>query len=171
MLHPRRPLRLPIRPRVLVSEQPSQPTEGAAPAGSAEHDVAGRAGEKVGRFAMLAMRRLEQTASAAAMKVEQTMARQMGAAERAAAQTTDVPAATDHRDADALGSNIANARAPASTTARAEAIVDGASAQLGFLGTLVRHQFRRAAALAREEAEDIWAEAQQIRAAQRRDRD
>lgn len=54
-------------------------------------------------------------------------------------------------------------------TARAEALVDGLGEQLGTLATTAGHRIRRGAALAREEAEDIWAEARQIHQARRRD--
>lgn len=131
------------------------------PTGGATGDVAGRLGEDVGRFARLAMRRLGQMASAGAAMAGQMMAGKPTAAHTAAAQ----------RDADAPGSTTPDAPTPGSATARAEAMVDGAGAQLGTLATVVSHQLRRAAALAREEAEDLWAEAQQIRTAQRREPD
>jgi len=46
---------------------------------------------------------------------------------------------------------------------RAEVLVDRLGVQLGHYLTIAGHQLRKAAALAREEAEDIWAEAQSIR--------
>ena len=146
-----------------MSEPPDRP---APPTGGVAGDVAGRLGEDVGRFARLAMRRLEQMASAGAAMAGQMMAGTPTAAHAGPAQ----------RDAGAPGSTAPDAPAPdaptpGSATARAEAMVDGAGAQLGTLATVVSRQLRRAAALAREEAEDMWAEAQQIRAAQRREPD
>ena len=168
MRHPRPQRRSPIRRGGLVNEPP-QPGASAAqqPAGDTTADTAGRLGEHVGRFAVLAMRRLEQMVSDAAVTAEQTMARSMTAAHGTAAPTGG--AQRDAGDSAPTAPDAAAPAAPASATARADAMVDRAGAQLGTLTALVSHQLRRAAALAREEAEDVWAEAQQIRAAQRRD--
>lgn len=139
-----------------MSEPPSQPRGPTPPAGDMAVEAAGRLGEHVGRFAVLTMRRFQQLASAGATMAAQAMA---------------TPAAAARRDAGDPAATASDAPPPGSATARAEAMVDGAGAQLGTLATLARHQLRRAAALAREEAEDMWAEAQQLRAAQRRGRD
>ena len=149
--------------------RPGGPTP--QPAGEMAADVAGRLGEHVGRFAGLTIRRLAQMASAGAAMAEQTMARQMTAAQGIAAPAIATPDGAAPRDVRGPAATPPDAPTPDSATARAEAMVDGAGVQLGTLVTLVSHQLRRAAALAREEAEDMWAEAQQIRAAQRRDPD
>ena len=136
----------------MKAHRPQADPPAPPPADDVTGDAAGRLGEQVGRVAALAMRRLEQLASAGVAAAGQTMARPRQSDQRGAA------AASDGRHDE-----------PASATARAEALVDDAGSQLGTLATLASHQLRRAAALAREEAEDLWAEAQQIRAAQRRD--
>jgi hypothetical protein len=48
-------------------------------------------------------------------------------------------------------------------TERAEVLVDQLGARFGQWLTSANHQVRKMAALAREEAEDMWAEAQSIR--------
>lgn len=138
-----------------MSDQPP-PSDGPAPqpTGDTVGDVAGRLGEHVGRFAALTMRRLQEMASVGVAMAGQTMAGERGA---------------DQHESAAAGEIDPDEPAPESATARAEALVDGAGAQMGALATLASYHLRRAAALAREEAEDLWAEAQQIRAAQRHD--
>ena len=54
-----------------------------------------------------------------------------------------------------------------SPTERAEALVDRLGGRLGFFAGLTALQLRRATARAREEAEDLWAEAQSIRRGER----
>ncbi|HEU4563838.1 MAG TPA: hypothetical protein VFS05_04275 [Gemmatimonadaceae bacterium] len=54
-----------------------------------------------------------------------------------------------------------------SATERAEEILDGLGVRIGEFISGARPRLQRLAALAREEAEDIWAEAQQLRAAER----
>lgn len=54
--------------------------------------------------------------------------------------------------------NSANAR-----NARAEELVDKLGERLGYFATLVSQRVEWAVARAREEAEDIWAEAQEVR--------
>ena len=139
------------------------------PAGDTAADMAGRLGEHVGGLAVLAMRRLGQMASAGAAMAEQTMARQTTAAPGTAAPTMAKSPSPAQAEVGGPRTTAPDAPAPGSSTARAESMVDGAGAQLGTLATLASHQLRRAAALAREEAEDMWAEAQQIRAARLRD--
>ena len=46
---------------------------------------------------------------------------------------------------------------------RAEVLVDQMGERLGHFLSIAGHQLRKATARAREEAEDIWAEAQSIR--------
>jgi hypothetical protein len=48
----------------------------------------------------------------------------------------------------------------ASTTARAEEMLDKFGHRVGYFGVLASHQLRKFAARVREEAEDMWAEAQ-----------
>lgn len=87
------------------------------------------AGEQIGRFVSLAMRRVEGWTGAGAP------------------------------DEDATGSAIAAGAA----TERAEQLLDGVGERVGRFAAVAGRQLRKAAALAREEAEDIWAEAQQVR--------
>lgn len=71
------------------------------------------------------------------------------------------------------GTDAPNEGAPGSPTApvvateRAEQLLDGMGERVGRLAALAGRQIRRAAALTREEAEDIWAEARQVRTASR----
>ena len=51
---------------------------------------------------------------------------------------------------------------PAATT-RAEGMLDGAGERVGHVAALAGQRLRTAAALAREEMEDLWAEAQHLR--------
>jgi len=48
-------------------------------------------------------------------------------------------------------------------TERAEQTLDRAGEQLGVLAAALSHRVRKSVALAREETEDIWAEAQSLR--------
>ncbi len=48
-------------------------------------------------------------------------------------------------------------------TVRAEETLDQVGERLGAFAATVGHRVRKATALAREEAEDIWAEAQSLR--------
>ena len=52
-------------------------------------------------------------------------------------------------------------------TERAEEMVDRMGEQVGHFASLLGLRVRRMAALAREEAEDMWAEAQSIRCRER----
>lgn len=156
----------------MAEPPPGGPAPSPPPAGDATSDMAGRLGERAGRVAAAAMRRLEQMALSGAAMTEQSLVRQMTAARDVAAQrmpgqpTSSHPEADDG-DAGSRASHDPGVRAPDSATARADVMVDGAGAQLGALVTLASHHLRRAASLAREEAEDMWAEAQQIHAARR----
>jgi hypothetical protein len=142
-----------------VSDHPAQ-TNGPVPRPSRPSgDAAERLGEQVGRLAVRAMRHLEQLVAAGVATAGQVRADPDGATEPGPTEPGPTgPGATEPGQP-----------APGSTTARAEALVDGVGDRLGALATAASHHLRKAAALAREEAEDLWAEAQQIRAAQRRD--
>jgi hypothetical protein len=59
-------------------------------------------------------------------------------------------------------------RGSALPTARAEALVDGVAGSIAAVASVAGRRLRKAAALAREEVEDMWAEAQQIREDSRR---
>jgi predicted Zn-dependent protease len=59
-------------------------------------------------------------------------------------------------------SEVQNGQTP-TPTERAEVLVDRLGERLGHFLSIAGHQLRKTAALAREEAEDIWAEAQNIR--------
>lgn len=53
-------------------------------------------------------------------------------------------------------------------TERAEELVDRLGGRLGLFAALTALQLRRLAARAREEAEDLWAEAESVRRGERR---
>jgi hypothetical protein len=63
-------------------------------------------------------------------------------------------------------SQTPNQPAPNETVQRAEALVDQWGQRLGHVLSIAGEQVRKATARAREEAEDIWAEAQHIRRGQ-----
>ncbi len=71
----------------------------------------------------------------------------------------------------AVGDTAGSPLAPAAATQRAERLLDGMGERVGRLAAQAGRQIRRAAALAREEAEDLWAEAQEVRSASRRSAD
>lgn len=58
-------------------------------------------------------------------------------------------------------------RSSRTATARAEELVDRLGERVGYLASLAGWRILRTTALAREEAEDIWAEAQSVRRMQR----
>ncbi len=64
---------------------------------------------------------------------------------------------------DAPKSNLNGKTANDAAVARAEELVDRLGERLGRFFGASGHQLRKATARAREEAEDIWAEAQAIR--------
>jgi len=64
---------------------------------------------------------------------------------------------------EAPNSNLNGRTADDAAMVRAEELVDRLGEQLGRLLSTSGRQLRKAAARAREEAEDIWAEAQAIR--------
>ena len=105
---------------------------------------AGEMGEQVGRFAVLALQRIER------------MVRE-GTASRPSGEPTEA------------GPEPAGTSEP-SATRRAEEMLDSMGEQLGQLASLAGPRVRKLAELAREEAEDIWAEAQYLRAARERSR-
>ncbi|HYW09108.1 MAG TPA: hypothetical protein VE913_19265 [Longimicrobium sp.] len=61
------------------------------------------------------------------------------------------------------GSSSAANPTDAPATARAEQMLDGAGERVGHFAAIAGHRLRTAAALAREEAEDLWAEARHLR--------
>lgn len=128
-----------------MSERPPHSDPSAAsPATAPLGDAALRLGEHVGRSAALAIRRLEGMAAAGLARARAATA--PNAAQSPAPRESGVP------DAE-----------PAAATVRAEELVSRAGAQLGALAVGAGERLRKAAALAREEAEDIWAEAQHLR--------
>ncbi len=71
---------------------------------------------------------------------------------------------TEAAFSDAASQTGASAETPiCPATDRAEATLDQAGERLGIFATEVSHRLRKTVALAREEAEDIWAEAQSLR--------
>lgn len=111
---------------------------------------AGELGEQVGRLASLALRRIEAMAKAG-MSGQPPLG--------------DSPAPDPATSADASGSSGRSA------TQRAEELLDGAAERVNQLAPLVVPNLRRFVALAQEETEDIWAEAQEIRRSRRRGSD
>jgi hypothetical protein len=84
--------------------------------------------------------------------------------------------AESERDREEAGAREGSAsESPAGTqhspVERAEVIVDRLGARLGEVAAVAGHELRRVAARAREETEDIWAEAKDVRARWRGDSD
>ncbi len=134
----RRGARRPVSEHGSPSEQAPQPA--APPIANEAH----RLGEQVGRFAALNLRRLGAMAAARIAKV--------GASGALDASKSLAP--KDSGDEPAL---------PSPATARAEELVSRTSALLSEFAEDAGGRLKKAAAFAREEAEDIWAEAQQLR--------
>lgn len=110
------------------------------------HPAAERAadlGQQVGRLAALALRRIEAMARAG----------MSGQAPPGNAGAPDSGAPTGG----------ASGVADRSATQRAEELLDGAAERAKQITPVVGLSIRKFTALAREEAEDIWAEAQEIR--------
>lgn len=118
----------------------NQPGDAGANRPTAER--AADLGEQVGRLASLALQRIEAMASAVAS----------GQAPLVNAEAPDPG-----------GPPEASEPADGSATRRAEQLLDGAAERAKQIAPVVGLSIRRFAALAREEAEDIWAEAQEIR--------
>ena len=129
-------------------EPSTQPRAAADP--RAIH-AANELGAHVGRFAALTLRQL---GAMAAARLART---------KAATVPPDAPGSSAPPEPDA-------AVAPTTpATARAEEMVSRAGADIGALAAGAGERLRRAAALAREEAEDMWAEAQELRRRSRSD--
>ena len=77
-------------------------------------------------------------------------------------QDVDNPSGPLLGDDAAKGSDSAK-RPDDQTARRAEALVDRAGERIGHFASLIGRRLVRMAARAREEAEDIWAEAQEVR--------
>ncbi len=133
----RRGARRPVSEHGAPSEQAPKPA--APPIANEAH----RLGEQVGRFAALNLRRLGAMAAARIARVGASGA--LGAPESLAPK-------------DGVETAL-----PSSATARAEELVSRTSALLSEFAADAGGRLKKAAALAREEAEDIWAEAQQLR--------
>lgn len=119
----------------------SQPRDGHAESPTVER--AAELGERIGYLASLALRRIEATA-------------RKGMSGQASPPTA---AAAPHQEA----STEATGASDRSATERAEELLDGVGERANQLAALAGPSIRRFFALAREEAEDIWAEAQHIR--------
>ena len=105
-------------------------------------DRAAELGEQVGRFTVRTLQRIEGM-------VREAMPPQPSGEPN---ETGREPAASSDRSA----------------TQRAEEMLDSVGERIGHLASLAGPRIRKIAALAREEAEDIWAEAQHMRAATER---
>lgn len=103
---------------------------------------AGEMGEQVGRFAAVALQGIER------MVREGTPSQPSGEATEMEPEPTGTSEPSAPR--------------------RAEEMLDSMGERLGQLVSLAGPRVRKLAALAREEAEDIWAEAQHVRAARER---
>lgn len=102
-------------------------------------------GARIGRLAALALRRVEM----------------------AARRSTSGGAVPTHAEAPDLEAPTAGPGGAAAQ--RAEALLDGVSDRIGELAAVTGPSIQKFAALAREEVEDIWAEAQHIRRSKRGD--
>lgn len=109
---------------------------------------AAEVGERVGRLTSLVLQRIE-------------------AAARKGMSGQPSPAVADAPDQEAPSE--ATGASDRSATQRAEELLDGAGERINQLASLAGPSIRKFLALAREEAEDIWAEAQQIRRSNSRD--
>jgi hypothetical protein len=98
-------------------------------------------GEQVGRFAILAVQRIEGIIRGA------------------------VPSQPSRKPSETGPGSGSAATSDASATRRAEEMLNGMGERLNQLVSLAGPRVRKLAALAREEAEDIWAEAQHVRTA------
>ena len=91
---------------------------------------------------------------------EETIATEAAAAENRAKSLLDRLGSSLKKS----GAKLQDAASPAHVPAeRAEASLDRAGERLGVFAASLSHQVRRSAALVREEAEDILAEAQSLR--------
>lgn len=99
-------------------------------------------GEHVGRFTSLALQRIESVVR-----------------EGMSGQPSREPEPTE------TGAEPSGTAAERSATERAEEMLNGMGERLGQLVSLAGPRIRKFAALAREEAEDVWAEAQHMRRA------
>ncbi len=130
-----------------MSDQPEQPPEQPQRPGAIRADnTVGRLGEYLGRSVFSALRRTENAV------IDRTSGRQP----------------QDHA-AEPEDPRPASSTPPSSLpAARAEELLDRLIGQLSGLAFVGGQRLRKAAAVAREEAEDIWAEAQQIHEESRR---
>ena len=130
---------------------PSGPsTQPPAAADSPAIHAADELGAHVGRFAALTLRQLGAMAAGLART-------------GAATVPLDSPGSATSREPEAATAP------PAPATVRAEKMVSRAGADVGALAAAAGDRVRKAAALAREEAEDLWAEAQELRRCTQRD--
>ncbi|MEJ7758719.1 MAG: hypothetical protein WKF55_03905 [Gemmatimonadaceae bacterium] len=114
------------------------------PAAASSGDAARELGENVGRLAALTLRRFRSLAVAG-----------LATARAPTASGASEPAGSPE-------SGPASAPTPAAT-ARAEEIISRAAAQFSAVAATGADRLNRAAALAREEAEDIWVDAEELR--------
>lgn len=122
---------------------------GEEPSGRPARQRAEQLGERIGYLASLALRRVEATARQA----------MPGPISPSAAEAPD-------REAPAAGPAGASTQA---ATERAERLLDDMGERIGGLASITGPVIQKFVALAREEAEDIWAEAQHIRRSNSRD--
>lgn len=111
-----------------------------------------RLGERVGRFTASMLRRVER------MAVDASADRP--ARPEAAQPSSGMPAASSPQPAEAPGPPRSLDVLP---IARAEELLDRMTVQAGALAAVLGRRLRQTIALAREEAEDMWADAQQLR--------
>jgi TolA-binding protein len=84
------------------------------------------------------------------------------------AASTEAPNRSSGEEAEKRETNEAAERAADEPMRRAEELVDRIGARVGEITAMLGHQLLRLGARVREEAEDIWAEAQNLRRGQRR---
>ncbi len=127
----------------MTSHTPEKPPE--QPAVARAEEVIDRVGHHLGLFAGLTVERVQSTASALRRKAAQMTQPKME--EKQVSQPTVTQAEEPGKPA----------------REKAELLVDSMGQRLGLFGMHLSLQVQKAGARVREEAEDMWAEAQNIR--------
>jgi hypothetical protein len=126
-------------PATPTQEKPVPPV--TQPVTERAEELLTRAGRRLGLFAASASLRVQQTASVVRERAEQQT--------RSLKETRPPTASTDQAREESLE--------------RASEVVQQMEVRLSHLGTSLNKAFQKGTARLREEAEDIWAEAQHIR--------
>jgi hypothetical protein len=136
----------------MSQEQDKGPHPNQPPVARAEEFV-DRMGRSIGLFAGLTGQRLQRTATVIRQEVQH------------ARQPTTAPGEQSKQPETARPEECAQSARPAAEkrTEQAEQKVDQAAQRLALLGAAVSYQVQKTAARIREEAEDMWVEAQHLR--------